>query len=90
MFTSNFDKFTFLIRVTCRTKKLIKDAILANKFLCDLDQLRMEKLILAMYPQDVKFNTRLIYEGEIGEWHFDKYFEKSRNISRLQTDRDQM
>lgn len=62
---ANCNKFTF--HVTCRTKKLIKNAILSNKFLEDLDESRIEKLISVMYPQEVRVNTRVIHEGETGE-----------------------
>ncbi|KOC70872.1 cGMP-dependent protein kinase, isozyme 1 [Habropoda laboriosa] len=49
-----------------KTIKLIKDAILSNKFLEDLDESRIEKLISVMYPNRVKANTRIIHEGETG------------------------
>ncbi|CAK9821939.1 cGMP-dependent protein kinase, isozyme 1 [Anthophora retusa] len=49
-----------------KTIKLIKDAILSNKFLEDLDHTRIEKLVSVMYPNRVKANTRIIHEGETG------------------------
>ncbi|XP_076183079.1 cGMP-dependent protein kinase 1 [Ptiloglossa arizonensis] len=49
-----------------KTKKLIKAAILKNKFLGDLDETRIENLVSVMYPQNVKAQTRIIHEGEIG------------------------
>ncbi|XP_017767036.1 PREDICTED: cGMP-dependent protein kinase, isozyme 1-like isoform X1 [Eufriesea mexicana] len=49
-----------------KTQELIRNAIQNNKFLCDFEALRIEKLISAMYPQDVKFDTRVIHEGETG------------------------
>lgn len=49
-----------------KTKKLIKNAILSNKFLEDLDESRIEKFISVMYPEEVKVNTRVIHEGETG------------------------
>lgn len=51
----------------CRTKQLIKNAILNNQFLGDLDESRIEKLISVMYPEQVRANTRIIHEGEVGE-----------------------
>ncbi|XP_011635634.1 cGMP-dependent protein kinase, isozyme 1-like [Pogonomyrmex barbatus] len=48
------------------TRKLIKSAILSNKFLGDLDENRIEKIISSMYPKKVKRQTRLIHQGEIG------------------------
>ncbi|XP_050577237.1 cGMP-dependent protein kinase 1-like isoform X1 [Bombus affinis] len=49
-----------------KTKQLIKNAILNNQFLGDLDESRIEKLISVMYPEQVRANTRIIHEGEVG------------------------
>ncbi|XP_076653942.1 cGMP-dependent protein kinase, isozyme 1 isoform X1 [Halictus rubicundus] len=48
------------------TTQLIKAAILNNKFLGDLDENRIGKLISAMHPMTVKANTRIIHEGDTG------------------------
>ncbi|XP_076377428.1 cGMP-dependent protein kinase 1 isoform X1 [Megalopta genalis] len=49
-----------------KTKELIKDAILKNKFLQDLDEKRIGDLISTMRPKTVVANSRIIHEGEIG------------------------
>ncbi|XP_076755782.1 cGMP-dependent protein kinase, isozyme 1 [Xylocopa sonorina] len=49
-----------------KTQSLIKNALSSNKFLGDLDEERIKKLIAVMYPKRVKANTRLITEGEVG------------------------
>nr|XP_034188551.1 cGMP-dependent protein kinase, isozyme 1-like [Osmia lignaria] len=49
-----------------KTKKLIKNALLSNKFLSDFDETRIDNLVSVMYPKNVKANTRIIYEGETG------------------------
>lgn len=53
--------------ILCRTRKRIKAAIQKNTFLGDLDEIRIEKIISAMYPKTVKGQTRLIHQGETGE-----------------------
>ncbi|XP_053986926.1 cGMP-dependent protein kinase, isozyme 1-like [Hylaeus volcanicus] len=53
-----------------KTKELIKNAILQNKFLNDIDETRIENIISVMYPKHVKANTRIIYEGETGSHLF--------------------
>lgn len=50
-----------------RTRKLIKTAIRSNKFLGDLDESRLEKIISTMYPKEIKGQTRLISQGETGK-----------------------
>ncbi|XP_003699906.2 cGMP-dependent protein kinase, isozyme 1 isoform X1 [Megachile rotundata] len=49
-----------------KTKALIRNALLSNKFLSDLDDMRIEALVSVMYPKKVKADTRLIFEGETG------------------------
>ncbi|CAL7947697.1 unnamed protein product [Xylocopa violacea] len=53
-----------------KTQNLIKNALLSNKFLGDLDEERIKKLIAVMYPKRVKAKTRLITEGEVGSHLF--------------------
>lgn len=54
--------------INYRTRKLIRNAILKNKFLGDLDKSGIEDLVSAMYPKNVKANTRIILEGDVGEY----------------------
>ncbi|XP_076674240.1 cGMP-dependent protein kinase, isozyme 1 isoform X2 [Andrena cerasifolii] len=49
-----------------KTKKLIRNAILQNKFLEDLDESRIENLVSVMYPKHVKAHTRIIHQDETG------------------------
>ncbi|XP_076233538.1 cGMP-dependent protein kinase 1 isoform X2 [Calliopsis andreniformis] len=49
-----------------KTKQLIKNAILKNSFLGNLDESKVETLVSAMYPKQVNANTRIILEGDIG------------------------
>lgn len=64
-FFKSAGNFTFV--VNCRTKNLIRNAILKNKFLGDLDESRIENLVSVMYCKHVKANTRIIHQDETGE-----------------------
>ncbi|XP_078045335.1 cGMP-dependent protein kinase, isozyme 1 [Augochlora pura] len=49
-----------------KTKQLIKNAILKNTFLQDINEKQIDELISVMHPKTVSANTRIIHEGDIG------------------------
>lgn len=49
-----------------RSQELIKNAILANEFLKNLDQGQIEAVVEAMYAKEYEANCNVITEGETG------------------------
>ncbi|XP_024941303.1 cGMP-dependent protein kinase, isozyme 1 isoform X2 [Cephus cinctus] len=63
-----------------KTRDRIKEAIMRNEFLSNLDNAQIEAIISAMYPQIIPPKTRIIKQGDIGthlyvseEGEFDVY-----------------
>ncbi|KAH0561480.1 cGMP-dependent protein kinase, isozyme 1-like [Cotesia glomerata] len=48
------------------TKSRLRSAIKSNEFLSNFNDMQVDTLISAMYPQDIPPNTRLINEGDDG------------------------
>jgi hypothetical protein len=49
-----------------RSQVLIKDAILANEFLTQLDPSQLEAIVQAMYPEEYEANSNVVTQGETG------------------------
>lgn len=52
-----------------RSQELIRNAILANDFLKNLDQSQIEAVVDAMYEKEYEANSNVITEGETGQLH---------------------
>lgn len=53
----------------CRSQELIKNAILANDFLKNLDQCQIQAVVEAMYSKEYEADNNVITEGETGTLH---------------------
>jgi hypothetical protein len=51
-----------------RSQELIKNAILANDFLKNLDQGQIQAVVQAMYSKEYEANHNVITEGETGQF----------------------
>lgn len=51
----------------CRSKQLIKDAVLDNDFLKNLDSTQIREIVDCMYEKAVKKGNFIIKEGEPGQ-----------------------
>ena len=58
---------TVPILYTCRSKQLIKDAILDNDFLKNLDSNQVREVVDCMYEKHVKTGEYIIREAEAGQ-----------------------
>lgn len=62
--------FTFLVVVSCyiyRAKQLIKDAVMENDFLKNLDAGQVREIVDSMYPREFEKGSYVIREGDAGK-----------------------
>lgn len=55
---------------SCRSKQLIKDAVLDNDFLKNLDSTQVREIVDCMYEKQVRTGQYIIKEGEAGQHLF--------------------
>lgn len=63
---NNFISFCWYF---CRSQELIRNAILANDFLKNLDQCQIQAVVEAMYSKEYEAEHNVITEGETGMLH---------------------
>lgn len=57
----------YLLCTYFRSKQLIKDAILDNDFLKNLDSIQIREIVDCMYERNVGKNEFVIKEGDVGQ-----------------------
>lgn len=74
----------YTIVCSCRSKQVIRDAIMDNNFLKNLDSIQVREIVDCMYEKRVKTGQYVIKEGDPGQ-HFyvaaGTLFHKSWKIS---------
>ncbi len=60
------DIFILCCFCVCRSAKLIKDAILDNDFMRNLDEAQIREIVDCMYPVEYKPDSMIITEGDVG------------------------
>jgi cGMP-dependent protein kinase 1 len=55
-----------LYLITCSSRSLIRQAILGNDFLQNLDDIQVREIVDCVYPVDFQKDSIIIKEGDVG------------------------
>lgn len=70
LLTGKYDLITSPLSLSLRSKELIKEAILDNDFMKNLELSQIQEIVDCMYPVDYGNDACIIKEGDVGSLVF--------------------